>query len=476
MPTETIPLVGPPQQRSTGTGDQRFVNVQFERSVNEPLKEQTLWCVKRPGLLNHNQPTGGAAAGRGIYGWDATAKLYTVFSNNIYSSVTAISTVTVLATTSGRVWITQLPASSGARQLIFSDTDANFNVTTGDVVTRVNTSTDAQYPTSNTGPIEFLDGRLFQGLSNGQLWQSDNNSATSWTADNYISVDTHGGPLIAHKLIVDQIAAFTANRVEFYFNNGNPSGSVLLRIDQNTIMSGIASKNSLAWSGQTVCYVSENSADGDGGRSVVMLSGGKVLDIGYPSLSRFLSIESDAIATCSAWMERIAGHLCYVLNLDLAERTFVYDLSVNEWTEFEAAAGSAKFPGVAASSLGGNLFVQDAANGRAYVMSPTTYQDSGSNFTVTVQTGRRVLNGGKPFRVLNAELIADTQSSSTTSLLLCGDDNTTFNTIGSFDNTVTRKRITAGGYFESHVIARLTHAANTAWRAQALMLDWEPAS
>ena len=472
MPDTTIPLVGPPQQRSTGTGDQRYVNVLFEKSVNEPLKEQSVYCVKRPGLSNNTQPPGGAAAGRGIYAWDASTKLYSVFADDIYSGVTVIATA--LATTSGRVWFTQLPASSGARQLVLSDQDDNYNITTADAVTQIDATDDAQYPASNTGPIVYLDGYLFQGLSNGQLWQSDLNSAVAWTAGGYLSVDTHGGPLEAHHLLKDQIIAFTKNRVEFFFNNGNPSGSVLLRIDQNTIMNGIASKNSLAWSGETLCYVSENSSDGDGGRNVMLIAPGKAGEIGTPFINRFLAAEGTSISTGSAFMERVAGHLCYVLNLDSAERTFVYDLTSGEWTEWEAAAGSAKFPGVSAASMSGTIYIQDAANGRTYTFSPTTYQDSGSNFTVTVQTGRHMLNKGKPFRVTNCELVADTQASGTTSLLLCGDDNTTFTTIGSFDNTVTTKRIPAGGWFETHVIARLTHAANTAWRGQALRLTWEP--
>ena len=456
-------------------GDERFVNVMFERSVNEALKEQTIYCVKRPGLANNTQPPGGAAAGRLIYAWEASTKLYTVFADDIYSGVTAIATA--LATTSGRVWITELPFSTGARQLVMSDGDDNYNITTADAVTQIDATDDAQYPASNTGPVVFLDGRLFQGLAaSNQLWQDDlNSSGTSWTAGNYISVDTHGGPLEAHVLLKDQIIGMTKNRCEFFFNNGNPSGSVLLRIDQNTIQRGIASKRSLAWSGETIAFVSENSADGDGGRTVIMFNEGRVLDVGTPFINRFLAAEGSTISTCSALMERFAGHLCYVLNLDSAERSFVYDITTGEWTEWEAAAGSAKFPVISVSSLNGTLYGQDVANGRTYTISPTTYQDSGSNFTVLVQTGRRALNNGKPFRVLNAELLADTQASGSTALLLCGDDNTTFTDIGDFDMTANRKRIPAGGYFESSVIARLTYAANTAWRAQAIILDWEPA-
>lgn len=470
----TIPLVGPPGQRTTDTKDERFVNVVFEDVIDHSTQTKQTFVVKRPGLANNTQPPGGAAAGRGIYAWDATTKLYSVFADDVYSGVTVIATA--LATTSGRAWFVEIPASSGARQLVISDGDDNYNITTSDAVTQIDATDDAEYPASNTGPIVFLDGRIFQGLSNGQLWQSDNASLTSWTAGGYLSVDTHGGALEAHHIRRDQIVAMTKNRIESFFNNGNPSGSVLLRIDQNTIPMGIASKNTLAWSGEIIMCVSENSSDGDGGRNVIMLGPESGETVGTPVLNRFLAAEGTSISGATAWMERVAGQLVYVLNLSSANRTFVYFVESKRWAEWEIAAGSAKFNGRSSASLAGTIYIQDATNGRTYTLSPTTYQDSGSNFTVTCQTKRHMPNQGKPFIVHNIELLADTQSAGTTSCLVSGDDYANFTTLGTFDNTVTTKRIPVGGYFQSHIALRLTNAANAAWRAQALVLDWEAAT
>src|SRR3990167_7783738 len=100
MASKTLPFVGPPNQRGTGTTDRRYVNVLFEQVVNSVLKQHEIWCVKRPGLANSTQPSGGAATGRGLYAWGATGSIYSVFGNKIYSGVTPLAHV--LAASTGR--------------------------------------------------------------------------------------------------------------------------------------------------------------------------------------------------------------------------------------------------------------------------------------------------------------------------------------------------------------------------------------
>ena len=248
-----IPFVGSPNQRGTGTGDQRFINVLFELVKNPVTQEQIVYCVKRPGLSNSTQPPAGAATGRGLYAWGATGNIYSVFANKIYSGTTDLGMT--LAASSGRVWWAERPVSTGAQNLIMSDGADNYNITTGDVATQIDATDDADYPASNLGPIVYMDGYLFQGLSNGRIHNSDLNSAVAWTSTAFLTADTHGGALEAIHIQKDQIIAFTKNRIEFFFNNGNPTGSPLLRIDQNTAEIGLAAKGSLAWAGETICFV-----------------------------------------------------------------------------------------------------------------------------------------------------------------------------------------------------------------------------
>lgn len=459
-----IPFVGPPNQRGVTTTDQRFVNVLFEIVPNEVLRQQLVYCLKRPCLSNSTQPSGGAATGRGLYAWGATGKIYSVFDNKIYSGVTDLGVT--LAGSSGRVWWCERPVSTGAQQLIVSDGADNYNITTADAITQIDQTDDADYPQSNLGPIIYMDGYLFQAQSDGQIWNSDLNSSVAWTATSFLTADTHGGALEAIILQKDQIIALTKNRCEFFFNNGNPSGSPLLRIDQNTLFFGLASRATLASSGETVIFVSENASDGDGGRSVMMISSlGKVREISTPTISRLLAAEGTNISTASAWMERVAGQLIYVLNLDGAERTYVYSVDTGLWSEWEIAAGGAKFNGIAATSLNGVIYVQDATNGRIYTLSPTVFQDSSSNITVTLQPSRN--DFGSPNRKFNpsVSILGDTTTGSLT-VAASDNDGSSFTTFGTIDLSRDVKRLYRLGSFYNRSY-RYTYSDNFALRLQA---------
>lgn len=464
-----VPFVMPPSQRGTGTTDRRCVNVLFDLVVNEATKEYEVHAFKRPGLANSTQPPAGAAAGRGIYAWGATGAIYSVFANKVYSGTTDLGVT--LAGSTGRVWFCERHIDTGTRHLIISDGADNYNITTADAITQIDETDDAQFPASNLGPIVFMDGYIFQALSNGQIWNSDLNSAVAWTATSYLTADTHGGDLEAIHIQKDQIIAFTKNRIEFYFNNGNPTGSPLLRIDQNTLGFGIASKNSLAFAGETCCFVSQNAGDGDGGRSVYMIQSlGKVKEISTPFINRFLAAEGTSISTCSAWMERVAGQLVYVLNLDGAERTFVYSVDNGMWCEWADTSGN-KFNGISATSLNGTTYVQDISNGRIYTMPTTTYQDSAANFTVTLQHGRS--NFGSQNRKIEhgVSVIADTTTGNL-AVSTSDDDFANFSTARNIDLSLANKRLPKLGSFY-HRAHKFTYADNYAFRAQAFVPELE---
>lgn len=462
----TVPFVGPPNQRAVDTKDQRFVNVLFEPVVNQFTKQVAVNCIKRPGLANSTQPPAGAAVGRGIYAWSGSGNIYSVFDDKIYSGTTDLGVT--LAASTGRVWFCERHVATGTRHLIVSDGADNYNITTADAITQIDATDDGDYPASNLGPIVEMDGYLFQAQSNGKIWNTDLNSAVAWTATSFLTADTFGSDLEAIARQKDQIIAFTKNRVEFFFNNGNPTGSPLLRVDQNTLGFGIAAKGSLAFSGETLCFVGENSADGDGGRAVYMIQSlGKVKDISTPQINRFLAAEGSTISTCTAWMERVAGQLVYVLNLDSAERTFVYSVDTGMWSEWYNAAGNGKFPGVSATSLNGTVYVQDAANGRVYTFPTTTYQDSGVTFDVVLQTARS--NFGTTTRKFESALsiVGDTTTGNLT-VAKSDDDYANFSTARNIDMASARKRITGLGSFIDRA-HKFTYSANAALRVQAFV-------
>ena len=94
---------------------------------------------------------------------------------------------------------------------------------------------------------------------------------------------------------------------------------------------------------------------------------------------------------------------------------------------------------------------------------------------MVLQTKPYYLNNGLPFIIDNVNLLADTQSSGSTTLATSADDYASFGTIGSFPLTDQQKNLSGGGYYDTSVAFRLTDSGNNAWRGQALVVDWRPA-
>ena len=474
MPVDDIPFTLISNQRATGTGDRRMVNVVTE-SVKNPLTQENYYStIKRPCVANFVQPLGGAATGRGTYAWAKTGKIYSVFGTRLCTS-TLGGTVTLasLASSTGRCWFTETPETASTQVLIVSDGLDDYFVNSAEVTVQVDESDDAQFPTPNLGPVEFFSNYLVHATNAG-IVNSDLNNFTAYTAGSTLSAGAIGDALEAIKQQRDQIVLFGKASIEFVFDNGNPTGSPFLPIDQNRLSFGLATKNSLAWSGDLALFVGENSAKGDGGRSVWMLQAGKIAEVSDSVINRFLAAEGASISSCTAWMERVAGQLLYVLNLSSADRTFVYNVNQGMWDgEWEDANGGNKFNGAYATSLDGTIYLQDATNGRLYTLSTTTFQDSGTTISVTLQTDGRDQGTSSRKTGLYAELIADTQASGTATLSASDDDFATFSTIGVFDLTQERKRIHRVGSWKGKRAWRLTHTANTAFRAKALRVAYQ---
>ena len=465
--SKPIPFVGSPGQRDTSTTDQRFVNVLFEVEKEASPGQYPVNCIKRPGLSTSTRPTGGTAVGRGVYYWAGTGNIYSVFDGDIYSNVTKMTSTASLSTSTvaGRVWFAETHQDTGQRKLLICDGLDNYEVTSTNVITQIDQVDDGQYPTTNLGSLVFMDGYLFQGQSDGKIWNTDINTTSSWTATSYLTADTFGGDLEAIHIQKNQIIAFTKNRIEFFFNNGNPTGSPLLRIDQNTLGFGLAHKNSLASSGETACFVSENAANGDGGRSVYIIASlTKVKEISNPSLNRLLTAEGLSVSSCTAWMERVAGQMVYCLNLALANRSFVYSVDSGLWKEW-ANTVSTRFNGISATSKDGIVYVQDVSSGYIHTLIPSVYQDAGTNFTVMLQTARS--NYGSPLRKYATELsvIGDT-STGNLGVAVSDDDYASFGTARNIDMSAQLKRLTRMGAFYSRAY-RFTYTANAPMRLQA---------
>ena len=467
--SKPIPFLARPGQRDTGTSDARYVNIVFEIDRDPAPGTYPVQCIKRPGLSTSTQPMASTAVGRGIYYWAGTGNIYSVFDGDIYSNTTKMTSTASVSTSTvaGRVWFAETHEDTGQRQLIICDGQDNYVITSTNTITQIDQVDDAQYPVSSVGSLLTMDGYLFMGQPNGRIWNTDINTVSSWGATSYLTADADSSDLEAIHRQKDQIIAFKKSAIEFYFNNGNPSGSPLLRIDQNTLNFGIAHKNSLAFSGETACFVSEDAGGGDGSRSVyVIQSLGKVSEIASPNISRILTAEGLSISSCTAWMESVAGHLVYCLNLAAANRSFVYDVDQGIWSEWLSAT-STRFNIVSATSKDGVIYGQDASSGYIYTFQNSVYRDAGAAFPVILQTPRS--NYGSANRKYEDELeIIGDVSSGTITVEVSDDDFQTWTNVGSIDMSEQQKSVTRLGGFWNRA-HRFTFTANAPLRVQAFV-------
>jgi hypothetical protein len=445
------PFAGVPNWRgSTATKDQR----------NPITQGAKLYVVKRPGLAAHSQPPAGSATGRGIYYWSGTDKIYTVFANKIYSNTTDLGVT--LDASSGRCWFAETPSTFGTGQrLLVSDGTKLYSINTSDSVTTVSTGSDGQFPTSNLGPVLYFDSYIFFAKSNGEIWNSDVDSETSYTSTSFLASEMFADGLEAIIRQKDQIVGFGKTAMEFFFDNANATASPLNRIDQNALQIGLVTKNGLAQAGDLACFVAKHQQDEI---SVWLIDGlATVKKISTPSVERLLRNEGTSISTCTAFMCRSQGHVFYFLNLDGAERTLVYDTTLDVWTEASDTSGN-KFNCVAATEKDGTVYMQDASNGRVYTYSPTTFQDNSSNFTVTLQLIRQ--NHGTPYiKHCHGVSILGDLTTGNLATSYSDDDYANFSTARNFDLSLQRKFLPRFGQYYDRAW-KFTYTDNYALRLE----------
>ena len=459
MPDKTFPFSGSPNQRQTGVNDRRFINGIFDASQNSIARTQEVYFTFRPCLGTHLQP-GGASTGRGVHYWAATSTLYSVFGNVIFAGG---STTLAMNTSSGRCWFEETPANTGDQVLIISDGQDNFTFNLSNVGTVIDENTDANYPTNNLGPVVYLDTYLVQAQADGDIWNTRLNSVSSWAASNLTRAAWRGDELRFLHRIGDQLRFFGANSIESFYHQGTPIGSPFLRIQQNAKDFGIAAKETAAWSGETLVFVRESQAQGDG-RQVYLMTEGSGKDISNSVINRFLDIEGQSISSATAWMERVGGQLLYCLNLAAANRSWVYNIDNGTWSEWTATSSTQQFTGAYSTSHKGTVYIQGASDGLVSILSVSTFQDNGSAVPWTIQTERISYGTNRIKTEEELSLIADT-AAVTVSTSWSDDDGKSFTYPVEIDCSVIDKRITRLGSFRERLY-RFSATPATSFRAQ----------
>lgn len=418
-----------------------------EALKNEKAGDTKFYIKRRPGLIYSSNPPAGAANGRGIYSWNGD--LYSVFGNKIYKNNSALSPT--LAGTSGMCDFMETSAIASTPYLAVNDSSSLYLINAAGTVTTVS---DVDYPTSNNlGVVLFFDGYMFVGQSQGYIWNSANEDPTSWNAVSFISAQRYPDQLVTIARQNDILVAFGQWSTEFFFNAGIAApASPLQRLDQGALQVGCTSKNTVMQQENFIIWVARAQT---GGYTVQKLDGITNLQrISDAPLERFLNAEGADIDNSWAFAYRAGGHFFYVLTVPGLDRTFVYDIDQNHWTEWQTGT-SGRFQYVSAIQHNGVEYIQHQSNGKLYIVDQDTYLDDEAPIHVLLQTNPIDFDSMKRKFYSRFELVGDVQ-----------DDNTVINVTYTDNNYITWSYPREVDMKHRAWLVNLGQSRRRAWRLQ----------
>jgi hypothetical protein len=243
---------------------------------------ETVYISQRPSLEVYYDAGSAAAAdkGRGIHYFNENSTLYFVNDDTIYANSYAnpIATITsgdeVCEFTELGGYVVMLDQQNREMWLI-------------DELNNVTKVTDADFPLNPAHGLVQLDGYLFVLDTSGLIWQSALDDPSSWSALDFVDAEREndGGKYICK--LMDNIAVLGSRTIEFFYNAGNPSNSVLNRRTDVFYNIGCAFDESV-WTNDNFAFFLGKDARGQLG--VYKLQGMQIGKVSDSSLDNYLTV------------------------------------------------------------------------------------------------------------------------------------------------------------------------------------------
>lgn len=496
--TKTVSLLYNWDSRNDGSDN---FDTRLENVLTEPIGKEYVQMLKRDGSVPVPLPTGGSGPFTGpllgFYYWSsATANpiIVAVFLNEVtnvtfcrvYSvsiSNGAISFVseTVLGAGIGTSRTTKLVFQEflydiGTIDLFFAmDQNASviWKVTTAGVVTSQATAANT------TGTIVFLDGYIFRG-SNQDIFNSNLNDPTTWSASNFISVESYADKLLDLARVGTYIVAFSQDSIQYFYDAGNPTGSPLSVVQGAT--KNIGYLGGLASAGDDIYFIGEAS----GAPSLYKLSGLRVTPVDSLPFARVWNTNGGVVQfPLRGRIVSLNGHTLYYVEatgLGSAQaQTYVYDLDSGAWSFLSYQNTSSMWVTGAQTFTLATGFKRECyfclwGDQNLYKFSSSVYQDNAVNFTAKFRTPRLTFDTRR--NKFGARLVVDADQTSSSSLFNVSwtdDDYQTFSTPRTLNLADNYQQMYALGSFRARSFV-FTYTDNFPMRWKSIELDYDQGS
>ncbi len=370
-----LPITGPPH---LNLSDEKELDVRSAQVIDAYVDEAG-FTVKRPGLSAFVDTMSGFLID-GLYWWDEAEKLLVVTGTNLYAVSDSSGTLTLIATG------LNLPIGN---MVSFATTNDGLhvlmaggqNIISTDGVTAASLA-DPDAPTTVRSLAVYDQYTIAQIEGSGTFaFDEVGSGATAWRAQDIATAEAKPDRVLALLGTLDGFVLFGRTSTEFWVNDGT---SPFTRVQGLTFDRGCGARYSPA-------KLSENWFWIDNRRFVIHGTLNKLEEISGPidrELQALSTIE-DAIGSVLT----VHGWSLYILTFPTANRTFVYDVKQNAWSEWgqwSTLTGSYdRFRGnVTAYSPKWNLhLVGDREVGLVYKMDKAFTSDAGAVLRSSRRTG-----------------------------------------------------------------------------------------
>lgn len=355
---------------------------------------------------------------------------------------------------------------------------------------------DVDFP-SAVGKFVFVDGYAFVMTESARVYQSALNSITSWGAADYITSNLSNDAGVSLARYKNQILAFGTESCEFFFNAGNPSGSVLGRSEQNFFKVGAYGANSIVNIEDTIYWL---GISGSSGASVYGMDGFTPVKISTSEVDSILNILVGGVSV-STVVYLGGARVCGSINLFLTNinrgltsgaswgnsNSILYDVDKKIWHTWSPGVSGLSFHVPAYVARSNETRFGGISNGTLYKISPreisyfkdnTTDGTDGTAYVMAVITKK--LNFGINNRKFLSKIAlnCDRHSTGSVTLYYMDDDSLNIsqaatNSLGIFDISKSNPMINRGGSWVGGRIFYFFHNEAEDFRMESATFDYE---
>ena len=293
-----------------------------------------------------------------------------VVANNTFYSVGTDGTETVKGTLSSFSGVVQIAASNSQIMIVDGTIGYVYNVDT-DIF---QTITDTDF-TSTPDDVTYQDGFfVVVSQTDHKFYLSSINEALDWQALDFASATSHPDKLIGVTSDHRELWLFGTKTTEVWFNSGNATFPFERRPGV-LISKGLAARDSLVQTDNSLFWLAR---DEQGESTVVRASGYTPQVISSVAVSQ--AIDSyDTVSDAVAFSYREGKHEFYVISFPTANKTWVYDISTNQWHERDSYDGGDynRYRAQVYAYSNGKHIVGDYSSRNLYELDDKTYTDNG---------------------------------------------------------------------------------------------------